>query len=160
MPAVIFDILVTLPAAEPKVPRIDFYILPDTLSEARDRFCCRLAAKAWRDGHSVFIRTGSEAQAEQIDQLLWTHNPSSFIPHGRDSDDGETPIVIATSTQPGDLVINLAEDLPPDWNQRGRVAEILTADPINRDAGRQRYRQYQQAGTKPFTHQIADQELS
>lgn len=160
MPAVIFDIWVTLAVAEPKVPRIDFYILADTLSEARDRFCCRLATKAWRDGHTVFIRTDSEAQAEQIDKLLWTHKPGSFIPHGRQPDDGETPIVIATSAQPGGLVINLAEDLPPDWGQRERVAEILTADPVNRDAARQRYRQYQQAGTKPFTHQIADQELS
>lgn len=140
------------------MPRIDFYILAAHSTEARTRFCCRLATKAWRDGHRVFIRTDSEATAEAIDALLWSAKPTSFIPHGRQSDDGETPVVIDTAPQPGDLLINLAQDMPEDWQQRLRVAEVITADPQVKDAGRQRYRDYHQAGSKPHTHNIADQE--
>lgn len=142
------------------MPRIDFYILAAKASEARYRFCCQLAADAWRDGHRVFIKTGSEAVAEHIDALLWCDIPSSFIPHSRQSDGGETPIIIDTASQPGDWLINLADTIATDWDTRTRIVEIITADPENRNAGRQRYREYQRAGVKPTTHEIADQELS
>lgn len=140
------------------MPRIDFYILAAQTTEARFKFCCRLAAKAWRDGHRVYIRTQSEADAQAIDTLLWSAQPSSFIPHGRQSDEGETPIVIDIAPQPGDLLINLAQDMPQEWQQRQRIAEIIIADPEVKDSGRQRYREYHRAGAKPHTHDIADQE--
>ena len=136
------------------MPRIDFYILAAEGIAGREHFCCRLAARAWREGLDVHIRTADEAMSERIDEALWTFDEASFIPHGRAPLDGDNPIVIAPTSAPGALVINLAHSLPEDWTERQRVAEIISADAATRRAGRERYRDYQQAGAEPRTHHI------
>jgi len=42
---------------------------------------CILVEKARRADQSVFLHARSEAQANEIDQALWHHRASSFIPH-------------------------------------------------------------------------------
>lgn len=136
------------------MPRVDFYILNEALPAQRTHFCCRLAARAWREGLSVWIRTDDERTSEQLDEALWTFDEASFIPHGTTSLDGDNPIVVSQAPSPGTLLINLANSLPEDWDQRERIAEIITADDATRQAGRGRYRDYQQAGAMPQTHRI------
>jgi DNA polymerase-3 subunit chi len=140
--------------AEPIMPRIDFYILNVEGAQARAHFCCRLAARAWREGMSVYIRSADEAAAAHLDTLLWTFDATSFIPHGQDSQNGNNPIVISPSHQPGALLINLADSPSDDWQDRERVAEVITADTATRKIGRLHYRHYQQAGSEPHTHHI------
>ena len=136
------------------MPRIDFYILAAEGHDRREHFCCRLAARAWREGLDVHIRTADEAMSERIDGALWTFEEASFVPHGRESLDGDNPIVISADPAPGALIINLADSLPEDWTGRSRIAEIISADAAARKAGRARYRDYQQAGAAPRTHRI------
>jgi DNA polymerase-3 subunit chi len=136
------------------MPRVDFYILGQADPARRMPFCCRLAARAWREGVSVWIRTADTAMTEQLDTALWTFDEASFIPHGTRPLDGDNPIVINEAASPGGLLINLAGSLAADWQQRERVAEIITADEPTRQAGRARYRDYQQAGVVPQTHRI------
>lgn len=136
------------------MPRIDFYILAATQPAQRTHFACRLAARAWREGLSVWIRTPDHATSEQLDEALWTFDEGSFIPHGLTPREGDNPIVIGDAPCPGALLINLADSLADDWAERDRVAEIITADEATRQAGRNRYRDYQQAGATPQTHRI------
>ena len=136
------------------MPRIDFYILAAQGADARAQFSCTLAAQAWRDGMNVHIITDDEPSAAHLDSLLWTFEPTSFVPHGRASLAGQNPIVISPDPQPGQLLINLSNATPGDWTERSQVAEIISADEPIRQAGRDRYRQYQQAGAKPRTHHI------
>ena len=136
------------------MPRIDFYILAAEGVAPREHFCCRLAARAWHEGLDVHIRTLDEAMSERIDKALWTFDEGSFVPHGREPRDGDNPIVITPQPAPGALVINLADSLPEDWSERNRIAEIISADTATRNAGRARYRDYQQAGAEPRTHRI------
>ena len=136
------------------MPRVDFYILKEALPAQRIHFCCRLAARAWREGLRIWIRTRDASASEQLDEALWTFDETSFIPHGTTSLDGDNPIVISHEPGPGALLINLADSLPGEWDQRDRIAEIITADEATRQAGRARYRDYQQAGATPRTHRI------
>jgi len=136
------------------MPRIDFYILAAQGADARAQFSCTLATQAWRDGVNVHIITDDEPSAEHLDTLLWTFEPTSFTPHGRVSLKGQNPIVVSPNPQPGHLLINLTNATPGDWTERTQVAEIISADEPTRQAGRDRYRQYQQAGAKPHTHHI------
>ncbi|RZU98972.1 DNA polymerase III subunit chi [Spiribacter vilamensis] len=136
------------------MPRVDFYILRQAEPAQRVHFCCRLAARAWREGLGVWIRTRDASASEQLDEALWTFDEASFIPHGTTSLDGDNPIVINHEASPGALLINLADSLPEDWQERDRIAEIITADEATRQAGRVRYRDYQQAGATPQTHRI------
>ncbi len=136
------------------MPRVDFYILASADASQREQFSCRLAARAWRAGLTVHIRTADAAMTERLDEALWTFDEQSFIPHGRESCDGDNPIVIAPEAAPGQMLINLGDDLPADWSDRERLAEIISADTAIRRAGRERYRDYQQAGAQPQTHRI------
>ena len=136
------------------MPRVDFYILAAGGAGAREQFCCRLAARAWRAGLTVYLRAADETMAERLDTALWTFDAASFVPHGRESLAGANPIVIAPASAPGQLLINLGSDLPADWQARERIAEIISTDAAVRRDGRVRYRDYQQAGAEPRTHRI------
>jgi len=94
------------------------------------------------------------AMTEQLDRALWTFDEASFIPHGTTALDGDNPVVINAAASPGAVLINLGDSLAADWQQRDRIAEIITADEATRQAGRARYRDYQQAGVVPQTHRI------
>ena len=62
--------------------RIDFYVLAQTDERARQLLACKLAEKAWRLENSVYIHTKNAADAERLDELLWTFRDGSFVPHG------------------------------------------------------------------------------
>ena len=150
--------------------RIDFYILSTDNPDARLRVACRIAQKAVQRRHHVFVNAADEADANRLDDLLWTFSQGSFIPHlvaGRGlSADGEEPVVIgavdpATAGDPPaeageywDVMINLARDVPGFFSRYARVAEIVDADPARRNHGRQRYRFYQDRGYELETHSI------
>lgn len=139
--------------------RIDFYILSDDSPNARDQLSCRLAEKAWKAGHSVYLHTGSAPRAAELDELLWMFRDGSFVPHARAGDrpGPETPVVIGgdEAPPPGSAVlINLASAVPPFYAQFERVAEIVEPAGKGREHGRARYRFYRDQGLQPNSHHV------
>jgi DNA polymerase-3 subunit chi len=51
-------------------------------------------------------------------------------------------------------VLNLASQCPDNFQNIGRILEILDDSETTKMAGRQRYRHYQQAGFEPVTHKL------
>lgn len=114
-------------------------------------FCCRLAEKAWKLGNTVFVRTDDDHETGVLDELMWTYNDRSFLPHTRqagntqNAPDDETPIIIGNNTRPAaapDLLINLGSDIPDQNLSTARIAEILNEDTAIKKLGRLRYSQY------------------
>ncbi len=145
--------------------RIDFYVLPGT--EARQRFltACRLAEKAYRLGHRLYIQTASAGDDALLDDLLWTFRQNSFIPHARwqGADDPDTPVLLGHGPAPPflhELLIHLADPIPDAFDQFNRVVEIIDADEATRAAARRRYRFYRGRGLAPVTHQLTAAEES
>ncbi|MGH6636406.1 MAG: DNA polymerase III subunit chi [Gammaproteobacteria bacterium] len=140
--------------------QIDFYILNDT---AGDRFVCKLAAKAWRRKHRIYIHTGSDLQAAAIDDLLWTFRDISFLPHAQvdDNPQPETPILVGCGEPPhgfDQILINLADPAPEFFPRFQRVLEVVGAE--QRQQARARYRYYQERGYSPSTHEIQSDDES
>ena len=54
----------------------------------------RLVEKALGTGRQVVIQTGSQARTEALDDLLWSYDPNSFLPHGsaRDGHADQQPV--------------------------------------------------------------------
>lgn len=130
-------------------PRIDFYVLPGTDSHQRQLTACRLTEKAYRQGLEVYIQTTGPDETKRLDQLLWTFRQGSFVPHETGQTDPETPVVIGEGPPPErirDVLINLAADVPSGFERFARVAELVDQDEPVRQAGRQRYRAYQNLG--------------
>ena len=61
--------------------QVDFYILNTDSNNSRLRFICRITDKAIRAQNHVFINTANEEDAHNLNKLLWTFSPGSFIPH-------------------------------------------------------------------------------
>ena len=52
------------------------------------------------------------------------------------------------------VLIHLAESAPAGFERFSRIAEVVDADPQRRNAGRRRYRQYQEHGVEPIVHKL------
>ena len=77
----------------------DFYIMKEAEDEQRFLIACRLTEKAMAQGLKVYIHTASEQSAQDMDDLLWSFKPESFIPHTivgleDDMEDEEIPVLI------------------------------------------------------------------
>lgn len=130
-------------------PRVQFYHnTPDRLALARE-----LVANAHERGRKVAVSCTDAAQLKRFDQVLWTAEPLSFIPHvAIDSPlAGETPVVLATAGTDlhwpnTDLLFNLADQLPPQAEAFRMLIEIVGQDEAEIHAARQRWGAYRQRG--------------
>jgi DNA polymerase-3 subunit chi len=78
------------------VAEIGFYHLKTTPLE---RALPRLLERAVKDGYRILVMAGSEERVEHLNQLLWTYDEASFLPHGsaRDGTADRQPIFLAAS---------------------------------------------------------------
>jgi DNA polymerase-3 subunit chi len=148
------------------MPEVSFYLLPSRSQQERYLFACKLIEKAYRSGHFCYVLTDSAEQSEIMDNLLWTFRAGSFIPHERYTNDTASlpraewernVILIGTQKAPENwqkTVINLSSQCPQDLEQIERILEILDDSEETKEAGRQRYRQYQLLGLAIATHKI------
>ena len=141
--------------------RIDFYVLSAESHADPDQLSCRLTAKAFEQGLSVFVHVDSAERAARLDELLWTFRDISFIPHCRSeaADAAAAPVLIGSALQDGrgrDVLLNLGHQPPADFGSFERVIEIVPTEQQGRDAARERYRFYQDQGYTPATHNLGD----
>jgi DNA polymerase-3 subunit chi len=59
--------------------------------------CARLAAFHYNNQRRVLVVAADQAQAQELDRLLWTFDPASFIPHAQAGgpDQDQEPVLIA-----------------------------------------------------------------
>ena len=140
------------------MPRIDFYLLAGVDPRDRRVYACRLAEKAWRQGYRVYVRAAAEAETSLLDDLLWTFRQGSFVPHEtHPGASPETPILIGHGPAPenfGEVLVNLAADVPSDYGRFERVAEIIDQNADIKRDGRTRFRFYQDHGHEVQTHDL------
>ena len=139
--------------------RVDFYVLERVDERARLVLACRLAEKAYRLDNTVYVHTQNRADAEHLDELLWTFRDGSFVPHALlgDADMAESPIMIGSDTDtvtPCDLLINLCDEIPDVAAGFPRVAEIVTKDERCRTLSRKRFVAYRDGGHTIETHNL------
>ncbi len=137
---------------------MDFYVVPAG-GNALERVACRIAEKAWQQGHRVYLLTASAQAAAAMDDLLWTFKQSSFIPHARigGEDDG-CPVLIGDVDQAPsgtDVLINLTDSVPACAQHCARVADLVAGDAAARQAGRERYRHYRDSGAELRSHEVS-----
>ncbi|MEM7259599.1 MAG: DNA polymerase III subunit chi [Pseudomonadota bacterium] len=137
--------------------KVDFYVLPRTDEQARFDFACKLAEKAWRLNNSIFIETMSRADAERMDELLWTFRDGSFVPHEIAGSGDGAPVLIgfeSSNVESRDLLISLCDSVPAIAKGFARVAELVTSDDHGRQQGRQRFSVYRDQGLEIDTHTL------
>ncbi|MEJ2602498.1 MAG: DNA polymerase III subunit chi [Gammaproteobacteria bacterium] len=138
-------------------PRVDFYILAAAGEDARRRFACRLAEKAYRLDHSVHLHADDAATVDALDELLWTFRDASFLPHEKMPNSGGAPVTIGCgedAPEVTDLLINLCRGVPDFASRMPRIAELVGGDERTRKEGRRRFIFYRDKGYPLETHDI------
>jgi DNA polymerase III subunit chi len=142
------------------VPEISFLVLATESAQERHLFACKLIEKAYRSGVFAYVFTDSLEQSQHVDDLLWTFRAGSFIPHQifiGELPSIENTILIGSNNPPErwmKTVINLSSQCPQDFQQTERILEILDNSEATKTWGRNRYREYQQAGIEIVTHKM------
>jgi DNA polymerase-3 subunit chi len=140
--------------------RVDFYVLKSAAARQRWAFVCRLTEKAYLKDLKIVIVSDTLADAQALDELLWTFNDRSFIPHkvclDEQSVDPATAvhITVETALPTADLLVNLAQRLPAQFQRYARIAEVIDADEERRRLGRERFKAYRDLKLPLETHQI------
>ena len=142
--------------------QIDFYILSGKARGDKFHLACRLADKAYQSGHRVCITTDSARDAELMNELLWTFNDRSFIPHeicdeSTPAANLTAPVLIASQlqkTEEHEVLINLSGEVPACFSQFERLLEPVDQEDNNKVSGRNRYRYYRDCGYSINNHEI------
>ena len=119
---------------------------------------CELAKKAYAANLPTLVLARDAAQAEALDDLLWSFDPDEYLPHqiaGADEDEDEAPILIATpdlDVPARALLVNLRDAAPAGDFER--VLEVVPADPAARGPLRERWKQYQARGFEVNKHDM------
>ncbi|RYY73393.1 MAG: DNA polymerase III subunit chi [Gammaproteobacteria bacterium] len=143
--------------------QIDFHILQDVSVEARWLYVCRFIEKVERLGHSILVIVDTLEEAQELDDLLWSFKPESFIAHQILGGDEQARVEITyrvnaptehTDTNAhSDVLINLSSHIPDYFSRFARVAEIVIQDPKILENTREHYKFYKQRGYPINQHQ-------
>lgn len=135
--------------------QIDFYLLGGSDIAQRALFACRLTEKAFKLGHRVHLHMEDESAATELDALLWSFQPTAFVPHTLGSDTPSDVVVDwRAPAGDGDLLINLTLTVPTFFTRFKRVAEIVVdSDALQRPL-RSNFRVYRDRGLTPTTHDL------
>jgi DNA polymerase III subunit chi len=135
------------------VVSVDFHVLAEDSPDARMRYACRLAEQAVEQAQRVYMHVPA-SEVHRLDELLWTFNDRAFLPHevfggGEANVHARVMILLGDRAGPAthrQLLINLADALPPQLEDYERIAEIVEVDPERKRAARERYKQYRERG--------------
>lgn len=137
--------------------RVGFYVVQTNDQGQRLNVAARLVDKAFQQGHRIFINASDESQAKELDLLLWSFRPSSFLPHGLDGKEHSENISIGWGQEPGshnDFLINLNLEIPFFFSRFNRVAEVVTQDATSLAALRKSWGFYKERGYQLEKHDL------
>ena len=140
--------------------RADFYLIQkERFRQEPLRLVCELAKRAFANNLPALVLVRDRAQAEELDDLLWSFEPDAFIPHqiaGEDMDEEEEADVLIVPPDADvpmrPLVINLRDAVVD--GEFDRVLEVVPADPAARDPLRERWKQYKARGFEVNKHDM------
>jgi DNA polymerase-3 subunit chi len=139
--------------------KVNFYLLKQDTEQARRLLACRLAEQQARQGQRICILTDSPDAAQQMDQLLWSHSPESFLPHALagDATAASVAVVIGQGTEAPagtTCILNLGSEAPLNQPTLAAIAEFVLNDDEAKARSRERWNLYKQLGYELQHHQL------
>ena len=136
-----------------------YHNAPDRLMAA-----CSIATKAVRQGLRVVVHAPDSALAQRFDNMLWTAQATSFVPHvATDSPlAARTPIVIASrldnlsdDATMRDVLLNLGDSAPDEFTRFSMLVEIVSTHETDRLQARRRWQYFKEQGHPITAYDLA-----
>ena len=132
-------------------PTVQFHILKTESVADKHRYIADLIAQLWQQHQQIQLWLPDLNTANEWDEYLWTYTPERFLPHQvfDPALPKPAPIVLVTGElSPTHItLINLHHTLPtPMPETLTTVIEVVSQEPTDLVASRERYRGYQQLG--------------
>ncbi|MEH6637741.1 MAG: DNA polymerase III subunit chi [Porticoccaceae bacterium] len=146
--------------------RVNFYAINGGL-DASLSLACRLAEKTFKQNIDTLLFCADETSAKQLDELLWGHTETSFIPHqlidpaqahAQNTVKSTAPIGITWSEDTPEhhgMLINLVAETPSWFGRFETLAEIVNTDPEQKKIKRERYSFYRDRGYPLAYHDLS-----
>ena len=127
--------------------RVEFYFnVPDKLAKIAE-----LSERAVAKGRQLTVFTQDQAMSSALQQQLWQHSATSFLPSCTADEAASqfSPIVLATDGEnllQDDVLINLQTQPPPFFSRFRHLVELVGTDEADKVAARARFRFYRDRG--------------
>ncbi|MFM2435445.1 MAG: hypothetical protein RL063_1426 [Pseudomonadota bacterium] len=127
--------------------RVEFFFnVPDKLAKISE-----ICAKALAQGHHVTVISRDDELSGDLQQRLWQHSATSFLPSAKPADAirQDSPIVLGLdgeSLLQDDILINLQTAHPPFFGRFRLLIELVGNDDADKVAARVRFRFYRDRG--------------
>ncbi|WP_341501852.1 DNA polymerase III subunit chi [Gallaecimonas sp. GXIMD4217] len=125
-------------------------------------FAARLAKHCYQQQKPCLVYCATQAQAEAVDEALWTLAPDDFVPHNLAGEGPRSgaPVLIAWEgsgpVRGRPALINLHDSVPQVAVHCQDIFEAVPEDDSGKQAARQRFVQYRQQGIQPATAPLPD----
>ncbi|MGB0892839.1 MAG: DNA polymerase III subunit chi [Parashewanella sp.] len=126
-----------------------FYLMQSNSTEQDLRhFICQLVKQHYQQQKRVYLHCGTRTQAHEMDDLLWSFESETFIPHNLKGEGlkGGSPVEIGFDQQAQikdyDILINLADQAPAFAVNFPQIIDFVAADETKKAIARDRFRQY------------------
>lgn len=145
--------------------QVMFYVLPKHSSSTNDDLsknnnavnlytpnyqACLQASYFYSQNQRVFIYTTDQEQAEAIDEMLWSFQPDSFIPHNLVGEGPKAGAAVEISWQPiqgrRPILINLTDTMPDFAHQFNYIVDFVPTDEALKQLARERFKACRQKG--------------
>lgn len=141
------------------MPKVDFYVINDETEKAQLSLACRLASKTYQAQQHLYIYCNDQAQAATLDDMLWSFNDISFIPHSlvQQNQAEALPVLIGYDKSieiTRDMLLNLHREVPATADKFKHIIEIVYQDSETKKIARTHYKAYQDKGFQLESHHL------
>lgn len=142
-----------------------FHVMPDGCEEdSHLLYACLQAANYYRRQNKVFVFTPDEATAHKIDELLWSFDADSFVPHNLAGEGPKQGAAVEISchapTNRRPILINLSSTVPNFANQFSQIIDFVPVNETLKQQARDRFRTCRQWGFQTESQNITTTSLT
>ncbi|TCM71125.1 DNA polymerase III chi subunit [Acinetobacter calcoaceticus] len=133
--------------------KVSFYLFKKS-NERQVESTCRLCRKILRKNAKIWLYCADLDLQQQLDERLWSFDPSSFLAHSMQQSDA--PICISAQL-PDDndwIVFNFNNPALEQFSQIGHIIEIIENDEAAKVIGREKFKTYRRLGLQPQTFKL------
>ncbi len=133
--------------------KVSFYLFEKS-PERQVESACRLCRKLLPKQGKIWLYCPDPDLQQQLDERLWSFDPSSFIPHGIEQTDAPVCISAQLPDSAAWLVFNFNNQALEQTDKFGHIIEIIENDETAKQIGREKFKQYRRSGIQPRTFKL------